>query len=81
MLSPGAIIQREIMIGVPLMSSKAIRGDAAINNGEHTLQLSVSTWYKSRSLGTKAASAVATKRTALDRSRGIRAGSIYSSET
>ena len=53
MLSPGAIIQREIMIGVPLMSSKAIRGDAAINNGEHTLQLSVSTWYKSRSLGQK----------------------------
>ena len=52
-LSPGAIIQREIMIGVPLMSSKAIRGDAAINNGEHTLQLSVSTWYKSRSLGQK----------------------------
>ena len=52
-LAPGAIYEREIMVGVPLMSSSAVRGDSAIYGGEHTLQLNVSTWYKSRALGQK----------------------------
>jgi hypothetical protein len=52
-LSPGSVYEREILVGVPLMSSKAVRGDSAIYGGEHTLQLSVSTWYKSRALGQK----------------------------
>ena len=50
---PGGTYQREIVIGVGLVSSKAERGDSAINAGDHTLQLSVSTWYKSRSLAQK----------------------------
>ena len=52
-LPPGGIYQRELVIGVGLVSSKAERGDSAINAGEHTLHLSVSTWYKSRSLAQK----------------------------
>lgn len=52
-LPPGGIYQREIVIGVGLVSGKAERGDSAISAGEHTLQLSVSTWYKSRTLAQK----------------------------
>jgi hypothetical protein len=52
-LPPGAVYEREIMIGVGLVSGKAERGDSSINAGDHTLQLSVSTWYKSRSLAQK----------------------------
>ncbi|MEK6335019.1 MAG: hypothetical protein AABM67_08730 [Acidobacteriota bacterium] len=52
-LAPGSVYEREIMVGVPLMNSNAVRGDSAIYAGEHTLQLNVSTWYKSRALGQK----------------------------
>ena len=52
-LPPGAVYEREIMIGVGLMSGKAERGDSSIRAGDHTLQLVVSTWYKSRSLAQK----------------------------
>jgi len=52
-LPPGGVYQREIVVGVGLVSGKVARGDSAINAGEHTLQLSVSTWYKSRSLAQK----------------------------
>jgi len=52
-LPPGAVYQREIMIGVGLVHDKVERGDSSINAGDHTLQLIVSTWYKSRSLAQK----------------------------
>lgn len=52
-LPPGGVYQREIVIGVGLVGGKAERGDSAISAGDHTLQLSVSTWYKSRSLAQK----------------------------
>jgi hypothetical protein len=52
-LPPGSVYQREIVIGVGLVGGKAERGDSAINAGDHTLHLSVSTWYKSPSLAQK----------------------------
>jgi len=52
-LSPGAIYQREIMIGVGVVNDKVERGDSSINAGDHTLQITVSTWFKSRSLAQK----------------------------
>lgn len=52
-LAPGALYTREIMIGVGLVNEKVERGDSSINAGDHTLQLNVSTWYKSRSLAQK----------------------------
>ena len=52
-LSPGAVYEREIMIGVGVVNDKVERGDSSIRAGDHTLQLIVSTWYKSRSLAQK----------------------------
>lgn len=52
-LPPGAVYLKEIMIGVPLVTEKVERGDSAIRRGDHTLQLIVSMWYKSRSLAQK----------------------------
>jgi hypothetical protein len=52
-LSPGAVYVREIMIGAGLVNDKVERGDSSIRAGDHTLQLIVSTWYKSRSLAQK----------------------------
>ena len=49
-LSPGAVYEREIMIGVGVVNDNVGRGDSSIRAGDHTLQLIVSTWYKSRSL-------------------------------
>lgn len=52
-LPPGAVYTREIMIGVGIVNDKVERGDSSISAGDHTLQLIVSTWYKSRSLAQK----------------------------
>jgi hypothetical protein len=52
-LSPGSVYQREIMIGMGVVNDKVERGDSSINAGDHTLQITVSTWYKSRSLAQK----------------------------
>ena len=52
-LTPGAVFEREIMIGVGLVSGSAARGDSSISAGEHTLHLSVSTWYQSRAMAQK----------------------------
>jgi hypothetical protein len=52
-LTPGAVYQREIMIGVGVVNDTVERGDSSIRAGDHTLQLVVSTWYKSRSLAQK----------------------------
>ena len=52
-LPPGAVYMREIMIGVGVVNEKVERGDSSIRAGDHTLQLIVSTWYKSRSLAQK----------------------------
>jgi hypothetical protein len=52
-LPPGAAYEREIMIGVGVVNDKVERGDSSIRAGDHTLQLIVSTWYKSRNLAQK----------------------------
>ncbi len=52
-LPPGAVYEREIMIGVGLVNDRVERGDSSIRAGDHTLQLIVSTWYKSRNLAQK----------------------------
>lgn len=52
-LPRGAAYDREIMIGVGVVNDKVERGDSSIRAGDHTLQLIVSTWYKSRSLAQK----------------------------
>jgi hypothetical protein len=52
-LSPGAVYEREIMIGVGVVNPKVARGDSSINPGDHTVQLVVSTWYKTRALAQK----------------------------
>jgi hypothetical protein len=52
-LPPGAVYEREMMISIGLVSEKVERGNSTIRNGEHTLQLIVSTWYKTRALAQK----------------------------
>jgi hypothetical protein len=52
-LSAGAVYEREIMIGTGVVNDNVGRGDSSIRAGDHTLQLIVSTWYKSRSLAQK----------------------------
>lgn len=52
-LPPGAGYVREIMIGVGVVNDNVERGDSSIRAGDHTLQLIVSTWYKSRGLAQK----------------------------
>jgi hypothetical protein len=52
-LSPGAVYLKEIVIGVPVVTERVERGDSAIRRGDHTLQLVVYMWYKSRSLAQK----------------------------
>jgi hypothetical protein len=52
-LRPGAVYEKEIVIGVGVVDDKVERGDSSIRVGDHTLQLNVSTWYKSRSLAQK----------------------------
>jgi hypothetical protein len=52
-LQPGATFETELIIGVGVVGSNVNRGNHAIKEGEHSLQLTVSTWYKSRSLAQK----------------------------
>jgi hypothetical protein len=52
-LPAGATFERELVIGVLIAGQDAGRGAQAIRDGEHTLQLTVSTWYKSKSLAQK----------------------------
>ena len=52
-LPPGAVYERELMVGIAVVSDKVERGTNAITVGDHTLQLIVSTWYKSRPLAQK----------------------------
>jgi hypothetical protein len=52
-LSPGAVYAAEILIGVGVLSQNIDRGDSAIRDGDHTLQLIASTWYQSRALAQK----------------------------
>lgn len=53
MLPPGAVYEREMMVGVAVVGEKLERGNYALRAGDHTLQLIVSTWYKSRPLAQK----------------------------
>ncbi|HVS82793.1 MAG TPA: hypothetical protein VHE60_13770 [Pyrinomonadaceae bacterium] len=52
-LSPGAVYERKLMVGIAVVSEGVERGDSTIRAGDHTLQLIVSTWYKTRSLAEK----------------------------
>jgi hypothetical protein len=52
-LAPGAAYSIEIMIGVGVVTEKIDRGDSAIRDGDHTLQLIASTWYQSRAMAQK----------------------------
>lgn len=47
-LQPGASYETDTMVGVGVVSKNATRDRNAIIEGEHTLQLLVSTWYRSR---------------------------------
>jgi hypothetical protein len=49
-LSPGASYQMETTVGVGVAGRAVARDRHAIREGEHTLQLVVSTWYRSRKL-------------------------------
>ena len=52
-LPPGAVYEREMILGIGLVNEKTPRSDLSIHPGEHTLNLTVSTWYKSRALAEK----------------------------
>lgn len=52
-LRPGAAYEREMTVGVAVAGEGAERGVQAVAEGEHTLQLIISTWYKSRPLAEK----------------------------
>ncbi|HKP36451.1 MAG TPA: hypothetical protein VJT71_06305 [Pyrinomonadaceae bacterium] len=52
-LAPGQSYERLMTIGVSIVGDEAVRGDNAIRAGEHTLQMTVSTWYKTWPLGQK----------------------------
>jgi len=52
-LSPGAVYERKLSVGMALVHESVERGNSAIGAGDHTLQLIVSTWYKPRSLAEK----------------------------
>jgi len=52
-LSPGAVYERSLLVGIGLVPEGVERGGSAIAAGDHTLQLIVSTWYKPRSLAEK----------------------------
>jgi hypothetical protein len=52
-LPPRGVYSTEIMVGVGVVSEQVDRGDSAIREGEHTLQLIASTWYQSRALAQK----------------------------
>lgn len=52
-LAPGGTYSTEIMVGVGVVTERVDRGDSAIREGDHTLQLIASTWYQSRALAQK----------------------------
>ena len=52
-LSPGAVYERKLVVGTAVVSEGVARGDSTIRVGDHTLQIIVSTWYKTRSLAQK----------------------------
>lgn len=52
-LQPGASYETETMVGVGLVAQSAARDRHAIMEGEHTLQIIVSTWYRSQALAEK----------------------------
>jgi hypothetical protein len=52
-LQPGATFETEMTVGVGVVGSGVNRGNHALREGEHSLQLIVSTWYKSKSLAQK----------------------------
>lgn len=52
-LQPGASFETETTVGVGVVPQSAVRDRHAIFEGEHTLQLVVSTWYRSPALAEK----------------------------
>lgn len=52
-LQPGASFETETMVGIGVVKANTTRDRHAIVEGDHTLQLLVSTWYRARSLAEK----------------------------
>ena len=52
-LSSGKTWVKDMTIGVGVVDASIERGDSSIRSGDHTLQLIVSMWYKSRALAQK----------------------------
>jgi hypothetical protein len=52
-LDPGATFERELVVGIGVVGDGANQGAASVKAGSHTLQLIVSTWYKTISLAQK----------------------------
>src|SRR5882724_637832 len=52
-LSSGKTWVKDMTIGVGVVDAGMERGDSSIRSGDHTLQLIVSMWYKSRALAQK----------------------------
>ena len=52
-LSPRAVYERKLLVGMALVPDGVEPGNSAIGAGDHTLQLIVSTWYKPRNLAEK----------------------------
>lgn len=52
-LAPGASYERELVSGIGVAAQETNRGNSVLVDGAYTLQLTVSTWYKSKSLAQK----------------------------
>jgi hypothetical protein len=52
-LQPGSSYETETMVGVGVIGGSTARARHAIMEGEHTLQLIISTWYRSQGLAEK----------------------------
>lgn len=52
-LSPQESFETSIAVSLPVVSEEGKRSRGTINNGEHLLQITASTWYESRKLGEK----------------------------
>lgn len=49
-LAPGGAYERELTVSVGVVEEEGARGNHSVGEGEHTLHLVVSTWYRSRPL-------------------------------
>jgi hypothetical protein len=54
-LGPGAFFERDLIVGLGVVGDKANRGNSSIKAGSYSLQVIVSTWYKTVVLAQKLA--------------------------